>query len=109
MALGMLATLEAFNDTHHTAMQMRIGLNTGPVIAGIIGRHKFSYDLWGNTVNIASRMESQGEPGLIQLTEATAAHLRGRFALRPRGQLLIKGKGRMATYLLGPELPTGSA
>ncbi|MCP5527057.1 MAG: response regulator [Verrucomicrobiales bacterium] len=104
MALGMLRTLDAFNACHRTAMQMRIGLNTGSVIAGIIGRHKFSYDLWGDTVNIASRMESQGEPGVIQLTESTAALLQGRFELRPRGPVLIKGRGRMATFLLGQEL-----
>ncbi|MCB1126443.1 MAG: adenylate/guanylate cyclase domain-containing protein, partial [Verrucomicrobiae bacterium] len=74
---------------------------TGPVIAGIIGRHKFSYDLWGDTVNIASRMESQGEPGTIQLSETTARLLGNRYPLVPRGRIAIKGKGEMPTYLLG--------
>lgn len=100
MSLGMLEALRELNRRHAAELQMRIGLNTGPVIAGIIGRHKFSYDLWGDTVNIASRMESQGEPGTIQVSEATARLLGDRFPLTPRGRIAIKGKGEMATYLL---------
>ena len=100
MSLGMLEALDELNQRHAAALQMRIGLNTGPVIAGIIGRHKFSYDLWGDTVNIASRMESQGESGTIQVSEATACLLGNRFPLTPRGRITIKGKGEMATYLL---------
>ncbi|MCP5522748.1 MAG: response regulator [Verrucomicrobiales bacterium] len=101
MAIGMLQALQELNQRHGATLQMRIGLNTGPVIAGIIGRHKFSYDLWGDTVNIASRMESQGEPGTIQLSETTARLLGNRYPLVPRGRIAIKGKGQMPTYLLG--------
>ena len=79
---------------------MRIGIDTGPVVAGVIGRAKFSYDLWGDTVNTASRMESHGLPGAIQVTERTYERLRGRYELRRRGTIEVKGKGPMTTYLL---------
>lgn len=102
MALDMLATLRDLDARHRTGLRMRLGLNTGPVTAGIIGRHKFSYDLWGDTVNIASRMESLGLPGAVQMGEATARHLRDQFPLTPRGPLDIKGKGRLTAYLLTP-------
>jgi len=103
MALDMLVELARYNQAHETTLQMRIGMNTGPVVAGVIGRHKFTYDLWGDTVNTASRMESHGEPGTIQITEATAAKLADRFVLRRRGLVDIKGKGELTTFLLiGP-------
>jgi adenylate cyclase len=70
------------------------------VVAGVIGRHKFTYDLWGDTVNTASRMESHGVPGRIQVTEATYRRLRGRFQFEDRGEIEIKGKGRLRAYLL---------
>ncbi len=100
MALDMQTALRRFNEQRQAALQMRIGLNTGPVIAGIIGRHKFSYDLWGDTVNTASRMESHGEPGTIHITEATAQKLHGKFTLKRRGSVDIKGKGQLNTYLV---------
>jgi class 3 adenylate cyclase len=100
MALDMQSELRRFNEGNQAALQMRVGLNTGPVVAGIIGRHKFSYDLWGDTVNTASRMESHGEPGTIQITEATAKKLQGKFRLKRRGSIDVKGKGRLNTYLL---------
>ncbi len=81
-------------------LQVRIGIDTGPVVAGVIGRAKFSYDLWGDTVNTASRMESHGLPGAIQVTERTYERLRDRFELRRRGTIEVKGKGPMTTYLL---------
>ena len=81
-------------------MAIRIGINSGPVIAGVIGRHKFIYDLWGDTVNVASRMESHGVAGGIQVSEATYQRLRGAFRFEPRGLIEVKGKGRLRAYLL---------
>ncbi len=79
---------------------MRIGINSGPVVAGIVGTHKFAYDLWGDVVNTASRMESEGIPGSIQITPATYELIRDRFECVPRGVIPVKGKGDMETYLL---------
>jgi class 3 adenylate cyclase len=81
-------------------LSLRIGINSGPVTAGIIGTHKFSYDLWGDTVNTASRMESEGIPGSIQVSPATYDLIKDEYACEPRGQIPIKGKGNMMTYLL---------
>ena len=82
------------------AINSRIGLHTGPVIAGIIGRSKFSYDLWGDTVNTASRMESTAPAGTIQVSAATKARLGDAWNLEPRGQSDVKGLGTMETWLL---------
>jgi len=79
---------------------MRIGINSGPVVAGIVGTHKFAYDLWGDVVNTASRMESEGIPGSIQITPATYELIRDDFACEPRGVIPVKGKGDMEAYLL---------
>ena len=100
MALDMLQALEAFNADRGGRLRMRIGLNSGPVVAGIIGRQKFSYDLWGATVNLASRMQSSGVPGCIQVSSATAELLQGKFQLTPRGSIAVKGMGEVTTYLL---------
>lgn len=81
-------------------LDMRIGINSGPVVAGIIGTHKFSYDMWGDTVNVASRMESEGTPGAIQIGPATYELLRDRYECERRGTISVKGKGEMETYLL---------
>ncbi len=84
-------------------LQMRIGIASGPVMAGIIGRQKFSYDLWGDTVNLASRLETSGIPGRIQLTESTCRLVRDWFDCEERGLVEIKGKGPTATwFLVGP-------
>jgi guanylate cyclase len=81
-------------------IRLRIGLNSGPIVAGIVGTHKFAYDLWGDAVNTASRMESGGIPGSIQITEATYELIRDDFICEPRGVITVKGKGEMTVYLL---------
>ena len=101
MALEMGPALEG-GSADGTDLRARIGIDTGPLVAGVIGRAKFSYDLWGDTVNTASRMESSGEPGQIHVTERVRAALDGQFEFVPRGELPIKGKGVMRTYFLGP-------
>jgi guanylate cyclase len=81
-------------------LSMRIGINSGPLVAGIVGTHKFAYDLWGDVVNTASRMESTGVPGSIQITQATHEIIRDDFVCEPRGVVSVKGKGDMSTYIL---------
>jgi class 3 adenylate cyclase len=100
MALDMLDAIERFNRRHRSDLHMRIGINTGPVVAGVIGTRKFIYDIWGDAVNIASRMESQGVEGCIQVTENTWKHLQHDYLFEDRGLISIKGKGRMRTYML---------
>jgi class 3 adenylate cyclase len=78
--------------------RLRIGINTGPVIAGVIGTKKFTYDLWGDTVNVASRMESHGVAGCIQVTATTYERLKDKYVFEERGLTSIKGKGDMMTY-----------
>ena len=100
MAIDMLKEIQQFNALNHAEFNMRIGINTGPVVAGVIGLKKFIYDLWGDTVNIASRMESQGIPGCIQVTDATYERLKDKYEFEQRGVIQVKGKGEMMTYLL---------
>jgi guanylate cyclase len=91
----------AENEFDGHRLTMRIGIHSGPVVAGIIGTHKFSYDLWGDTVNTASRMESEGIPGQIQVSPATYEVLAGNgYLFEPRGVISVKGKGDMETWLL---------
>ena len=96
----MLRRLAKVRDETGVQLDMRIGIHSGPVTAGIIGKNKFIYDLWGDTVNVASRMESQGEPGRIQITNVTADMLDDEFPLEERGQLNVKGRGLMTTFLI---------
>jgi len=104
MALDMLREIDDFNARSGRGLALRIGINTGVVVAGVIGRKKFIYDLWGDAVNVASRMESQGEPSRIQVTESVFGRLASSFELEPRGEITVKGKGPMKTYFLVREL-----
>jgi adenylate cyclase len=105
MALDMQADLGRLCESLEFDLAIRIGMASGPVIAGVIGRHKFIYDLWGDTVNTASRMESNGLPGRIQVTEGTYHRLRDRYGFEERGEIEVKGKGRLRAYLLEGRLP----
>ena len=99
-ALEMLERVRVFNRRHQLDWSIRIGMNSGHVVAGIIGTKKFSYDLWGDTVNIASRMESHGLPGQIQVSEVTKKLIEGKFHCTPMGIIDIKNSAPMHTYML---------
>jgi class 3 adenylate cyclase len=105
MALDMQASVAELAGPLDIDLALRIGLHSGPVTAGVIGRHKFIYDLWGDTVNTASRMESHGIPGRIQVSEATYRILCDRYEFEARGEIEVKGKGPMAAYLLTGRRP----
>lgn len=100
MALEMQEIIIKFNEKKGESLHLRIGINSGSVVAGVIGTKKFIYDLWGDAVNTASRMESQGIPGKIQVTESTYQLLCEQYIFEPRGSIYVKGKGNMITYFL---------
>jgi len=99
MALAMFKVIDNYNAEKHTQLSVRIGINSGPAVAGVIGKKKFSYDLWGDTVNLASRMESHGFPDHIQMTESCYDLLKDKSPFIKREKIYIKGKGEMVTYL----------
>ena len=100
MALDMQQAIAQFNLETDKTFSIRIGINTGAVVAGVIGTKKFSYDLWGDAVNVAHRMESHGVPNRIQVTASTYQLLKDKYILQPRGDIEVKGKGKMPTYFL---------
>ena len=102
MALDMLDAMHSNDEIRGFGLELRLGINSGPVVAGVIGRKRFLYDLWGDAVNTASRMESHGTPGRIQITRATYELLADEFECEPRGTIAVKGKGEVeAWYLVG--------
>jgi class 3 adenylate cyclase len=100
MGLEMLSEVERLRAASFPELEVRIGMHVGPAVAGVIGLKKFIYDVWGDTVNVASRMESTGVAGRVQVTPAVEQRLRGRFVLESRGEQDIKGKGPMETFFL---------
>jgi adenylate cyclase len=109
LAIAMCNAISDVGTSHGERLDLRIGIDTGPVVAGVIGRHKFSYDVWGDTVNTASRMESHGVAGRVQVTERVARVAGARFDFEPRGSVAIKGKGTMTTFLLVGAKPSSPA
>jgi guanylate cyclase len=108
LALEMFAFVHARQAGGALCLDFRIGLNSGPVVGGVIGRDKFVFDIWGDSVNLASRMESTGVPGRIQVGPSTHALLKDHFAFEPRGRVPVKGKGEIETWFLLGTAPPAS-
>jgi class 3 adenylate cyclase len=104
MALGMLDRLHRVNGEFGWPLQIRIGIHAGPVVAGIIGTHRSTYDVWGDTVNVANRLEASSLPNRIHVSLDAARHLGGAFALEPRGRIDMKGGGQLETFFMNRTL-----
>src|SRR5919204_4284181 len=109
MALDMQAAMRSVDEVGHLGLELRVGINSGPVVAGVIGRKRFLYDLWGDAVNTASRMESHGTSGRIQITRATKELLEDEFVCEPRGTITVKGKGEVEVWYLVGRRPNSAA
>jgi len=103
-ALAMMGTLDRYNAEHKMNFQLKVGINSGSCVSGVIGKKKFSFDIWGDSVNVASRMESTNLPGRIQVTRDTYLLLKDKFNFQLRGFVVVKGKGEMQTYFLEGKL-----
>ena len=100
MAIRMVHITREHALEHRVSLQVRVGINSGPVVAGVIGKSKYIYDLWGDTVNLASRMEAGGIPDSVQVTRPVYERLKGQFVFEPRGAIEVKGKGKVEAWLL---------
>jgi len=109
MALGMIGSLNGLNARFGTSLEVRVGIHSGPVVAGVIGSHKFAYDIWGHTVNAAARHESYSMPQHIHVSAQAAQLLKGKFDLTSRGVMLLRGIGEVETYFLNSRLPAAVA
>jgi guanylate cyclase len=107
MALDMQAAMRSVDEVGQLGLELRIGINSGPVVAGVIGRKRFIYDLWGDAVNTASRMESHGTSGRIQITRATKELIEDEFVCEPRGSIQLKGKGETEVWYLDAARQSG--
>lgn len=101
LALNLQEEIKRLNLLYDTSVRLRIGISTGPVVAGVIGRKRFAYDLWGETVNLACRLESTGEPGKIQIAESTYERLKDKFQFEVKHSIDAKGHGDLPAYWLG--------
>jgi adenylate cyclase len=99
-ALDMATAVVALQEGQRHRISFRIGINSGPLVAGVIGRQRTIYDVWGDTVNLASRMESLGVPGRIQVSDSVHERLRERYEFEARGPIEVKGKGLLPTWFL---------
>lgn len=105
LAFAFQEQMERVNDLYNTSIRIRIGINTGPLVAGVIGRKTFAYDVWGETVNTACRLESTGLPGAIQVSESTYRRLKDKFKFEVEHPVDMKGHGTLTAYWLVPEMP----